>query len=144
MRVISEIHKIGATMSEKDMIKSAKNGNTAKMAELLDSDPSLINARDSDGSSPLHCAAWKGHVEAVALLLQRGADVADENQNGHWGGTALHAAAHGNQRAVAEVLIKHGADVNKISFKGSTPLQDTFAHNATAVAKLLRANGATE
>lgn len=131
-------------MSEKDMIKAAKNGNTLKLAELLDSDRSLINARDSDGSSPLHCAAWKGHADAVALLLQRGADVADENQNGHWGGTALHAAAHGNQRAVAEVLIKNGADVNKVSFKGATPLQETYAHKATAVAKLLKANGATE
>ena len=131
-------------MSENEMIKSAKNGNTAKIAELLDADPALINARDSDGSSPLHCASWKGHVDAVSLLLQRGADVADENQNSHWGGAALHAAAHGNQKAVAEVLIQHGADVNQVSFKGTTPLQETLAHKATAVAKLLKANGAAE
>ena len=69
------------------MIKSAKNGNAAKITELLDSDPALINARDSDYSSPLHCAAWKGHADVVELLLKRGADPADENQNGHWGGT---------------------------------------------------------
>src|SRR5580700_2509853 len=128
-------------MSEKEMIRAAKNGNSAKLAEFLDSDPALINARDSDGSSPLHCAAWKGHADAVTLLLQRGADVADENQNGHWGGTALHAAAHGNQKAVAEVLIQNGADVNKVCFKGTTPLQETVAHKATAVARLLKANG---
>ena len=131
-------------MSEKEMVKAAKNNNTAKIAELLDTDAELINARDSDGSTPLHCAAWKGHVDAVALLLQNGADVSIENHNGHWGGTALHAAAHGNQRPVAELLITHGADVNKVSFKGTTPLQETFAHKATAVAKVLRANGAKE
>jgi ankyrin repeat protein len=129
-------------MSEKEMIKAAKSGNTAKLAELLDSDTTLINARDSDGSTPLHCAAWKGHADAVSLLLQRGADVSVENENSHWGGTALHAAAHGNQRAAAELLIKSGSDVNMVSFKGTTPLQETLAHNATAVAKLLRTNGA--
>lgn len=130
-------------MSEKEMIKASKSGDAAKIAALLDSDPSLINALDSDGSTPLHCAAWKGHVDAVAVLLQRGADHSVENQNSHWGGTPLHAAAHGNQRAAAELLINGGADVNKVSFKGTTPLQETVAHKATAVAKLLKANGAT-
>jgi ankyrin repeat protein len=129
-------------MSEKEMIKYAKHGDTARMAELLDSDPALISAQDTDGSTPLHCAAWKGHTEAVRFLLDRGADIYAENQNGHWGGTALHAAAHGNQKQVAEVLIEHGADVNRVCFKGTTPLQETVAHNATAVAKLLKANGA--
>ena len=129
-------------MSEKEIIKAAKNGDAAKVAELLDQDPALLHARDSDGSTPLHCAAWKGHVDTAALLLQRGADLKLENQNDHWGGTPLHAAAHGNQRAIADLLIQHGADVNSISFKGKTPLRETEAHKATAVAKLLKANGA--
>ena len=129
-------------MSAKDMIKAAKNGDCASIDRLLNEDPALIGALDSDGSTPLHCASWKGHTEAVALLLSRGAVVAQENQNTHWGGTALHAAAHGNNKAAAELLIQHGADVNGVSFKGTTPLQETVAHKATAVAKLLIANGA--
>ncbi len=130
-------------MSAKEIIKAAKNGDCASIDRLLTEDLALIGALDSDGSTPLHCASWRGHTEAVALLLSRGADVAQENQNAHWGGTALHAAAHGNNKAAAELLIQHGANVNGVSFKGTTPLQETLAHKATAVAKLLKANGAT-
>ena len=127
----------------KEMIKAAKNGDATRVAALLDLDAALISARDSDGSTPLHCAAWKGHVNVVEVLLERGANHEVENENTHWGGTPLHAAAHGNQKAVAELLIRHGADVNAVSFNGRTPLAETAIHNATAVARLLRENGAT-
>ena len=83
---------------QKQMIKAAKSGNTAAVRALLEADRTLINARDSDASTPLHCAAWKGHVEVVKLLLEYGADIQAINENSHWGDTALHAAAHGNQR----------------------------------------------
>jgi ankyrin repeat protein len=76
------------------------------------------------------------------LLLDAGADVNAQNSNGHYGGTPLHQAAHGNQKAVAEVLLARGADVNAVSPNGRTPLQETEFHKATAVAKLLRAHGA--
>src|SRR5947207_4014133 len=90
---------------KKLIIKAAKSGNIAAARQLLEADRLLVEARDSDGSTPLHCAAWKGHSEVVALLLDHGADVNARNHNDHWGDTPLHAAAHGNQRAVAELLI---------------------------------------
>ena len=82
------------------------------------------------------CAAWKGHVEAVLALLDVGADVNAHNRNDHWGNAPLHAAAHGNQRAVAELLITRGADIHAQNAFGRTPLQETEAHRATAVANL--------
>ena len=33
-----------------------------------------MNAKLTDGSTPLALAAWKGHVEVVKLLLARGAN----------------------------------------------------------------------
>ena len=81
---------------------------------------------------------------STSELKQRGADLKAENENTHWGGTPLHAAAHGNQKPVAELLIAHGADINFRSFNGRTPLAETTIHNATAVAKILRQHGASE
>ncbi len=128
---------------DKFIIKAAKAGDSAAVRELLKTDRSLINAKDTDGSTPLHCAAWKGHPEVVSVLLDHGADINARNQNDHWGDTPLHAAAHGNQRTVAEVLIARGADLQAKNPAGRTPLQETEIHKATAVAKLLREHGAT-
>jgi ankyrin repeat protein len=127
---------------EKEIIKAAKNGNLARLQELLADQPSLIGARDGDGSTPLHCAAWKGQKEAAALLLERGGDVHAQSESAHYGGTPLHHAAHANQRAIAEMLIEHGADINAKSCNGRTPLEETALHNAAAVANLLKKHGA--
>jgi Ankyrin repeats (3 copies) len=80
----------------KQIIKAAKAGDVSTVKALLAADASLVEARDSDGSTPLHCATWKGHQNVVVVLLDAGADVNAVNQNGHWGTTPLHAAAHAN------------------------------------------------
>jgi ankyrin repeat protein len=116
-----------------------------KLRLLLEALPELVHVRDKEGSTGLHLAAWRGHPEAVELLLDKGADIHGHSENPHWGTTALHAAAHGNQKEVAEVLIRRGADVNAVKTSGSgTPLAETRVHNATKMAKLLRQAGAVE
>jgi ankyrin repeat protein len=61
--------------SEKLMISAAKRGEVAEVQRLLALEPGLVEARDKDGSTPLHCAAWKGHVEVVRVVLDAGADI---------------------------------------------------------------------
>jgi hypothetical protein len=78
----------------------------------------------------------------VALLLKSGAEVNAHNSNGHWGTTPLHAAAHANQAAIAQLLIAHGADLNARDMLGKTPLHHTTFHKAKAVAKILQSHGA--
>ena len=124
--------------SNKLIIKAAKSGDVATIKSLLKSDPSLIDARDTDGSTPLHCATWKGHEKVAELLLKEGANVNAVNQNGHWGTTPLHAAAHANQAKIAQLLLDHGANVKANDMEGRTPLFHTTFHKAKAVAKLLQ------
>lgn len=126
----------------KEFIKAAKRGDLSALKGLLKSDAGLIGARDSDGSTALHCATWKGHEPAVAWLLGAGADVNTHNDNDHWGTTALHAAAHANQAAIAQRLIDAGADVNARDKEGRTPLFHTTFHRAKATAKVLVKHGA--
>lgn len=128
--------------ANREFIKAAKAGNVEKLRLLLDADPNVINARDTDGSTALHCATWKGHQAVVDHLLRAGADVNLHSNNEHWGTTPLHAAAHANQAAIARVLIENGADVNARDRAGRTPLDHTEFHKAKAAAKLLRGAGA--
>ena len=126
----------------KAIIRAAKHGDCDALATLLDADARLVDARDGDGSTPLHCACWKGNLEAARLLLDRGADPGAINTNDHWGTTPLHAAAHANHKEIARLLLERGADVAARDGKAATPLAHTQFHRATATARVLREFGA--
>jgi ankyrin repeat protein len=59
----------GATV---DIFSAAGLGKIDRLRELLDADPSLVNAKGGDGCRPLHYARSK---EIIDLLLERGADL---------------------------------------------------------------------
>ena len=60
-----------------DVIRLLVAPSTAKPA------PSLINAVNEAGNTPLHWAALNGHLESVKLLLHAGASVGLFNRAGH-------------------------------------------------------------
>ncbi len=50
-----------------------RQGNAETARLLLDASAN-VNAKLTDGSTPLALAAWKGHAEVVKLVLARGAN----------------------------------------------------------------------
>ena len=93
-----------------DIFNASALGRAHRVAELLAGDPSLANARDRIGCTPLFLAAWTGYPVVVEQLLQAGAD---PNVRSRAGQTPLDTSTthiwEGEQRAVARLLIEHGA-----------------------------------
>jgi uncharacterized protein len=108
------------------------------LANLLDRDASLLTAWSADGFALLHLAAHFGHVEAVQLLLTRGAPIDAKSQN--WlGVTPLQSATAGRQLPVVKLLLKCSANVNDRQNGNWTALHSAAQHgDAAVVTELLR------
>ena len=108
---------------------ASENGSARMLRLLLDhgADPAMPFP---EGETALMTAARTGNVDAVAVLLEAGAQV--DAQESWKGQTALMWAAHANNDAVLRQLIDAGADVHLKSTSGDfTAL--TFAVRAGAI-----------
>jgi uncharacterized protein len=123
--------------------EAAAFGLTDLLRELLDRETALATAFSGDGFTALHLAAFLGHLDTVALLLDRGADpnaVARSEQIGPV--QPLHSAAATRQIECARLLIAHGADVNARQAGGYTPLHEAAGNGDVELARLLLEAGA--
>ncbi|MGJ8725422.1 MAG: ankyrin repeat domain-containing protein [Roseibacillus sp.] len=75
----------------------------AELKKLLAESPDLLN------TGPLQLAAQKSQLKVAAFLLDAGADVSRINGNR----TPLQEAAHNGHRAMCELLIKRGANLEQ-------------------------------
>lgn len=125
---------------ELDIFDAASVGRTARVAELLDRDPSLANAFSGDGFFPLALAAFFGFPETVRLLLARGADASQVARN-PMKIQALHSAVTGSFDSV-KLLVEAGAPVNGKQDKGWTPLHEAVNRNDLEMTRYLLAHGA--
>jgi ankyrin repeat protein len=89
-----------------DVLDLARNGETQRLAELLDAGVP-VNLTNAAGDSLLILAAYHAQEETVRLLLDRGADTARVNDRGQ---TALAAAVFRQAAGIVEALLAAGAD----------------------------------
>src|SRR5256885_252625 len=82
-----------ATGRDLDVFEASALGRTERVRELLDADPSLVDAYGDDGFHPVGLASFFGHVDTARLLFERGADANQLARNEHIQTAAIHAAA---------------------------------------------------
>src|SRR6266436_1383188 len=119
----------GVTKYDAPAVLQLLRGRLDSLAELIDAEPALVSRRFSEldcgqtggrnlwlqGATLLHVAAEYGHPAAIALLLDRGADVnarATVDAAGVGGQTAIfHAATQPNDGGlpVTRLLVDRGA-----------------------------------
>ena len=65
---------------------AASKGHTGVVAALIAARADIINDKENNGLTALHCAAYSRHADIVEELIVAGADV---NAKGPYGKTAL-------------------------------------------------------
>lgn len=146
-----------------DFVGSA-HGNFTRVRELLEANPSLLNANASWNERAIQAAAQTAQVDIAEYLLAAGAplDICTAAMLGRkqqvlnllqTDPSLIHAkGAHGlplmyfpainNQLEIAEILLAHGADPNASTPGGTTPLHGTVMFNRPQMTRWLLAHGA--
>lgn len=123
---------------ELDVFEAAALGRLEDVKRLVGRSKRRANERSQDGFTPLHLAAYFGHPDVVAFLLDRGADIEARTTNpGLRGVTPLHSAAAGGTTEVAVLLLERGADPNATQPGGWTALHQAAAAGNVALCKAL-------
>ncbi|XP_076630614.1 ankyrin repeat domain-containing protein 16 [Colletes latitarsis] len=119
---------------------AAFHGHEGIIEELATIDPSLVNARDSSGHTPLHEAIKGGHLAVAERIIELGADVRATDNVGQ---TILHVAAlTGNTDAVRYILKNNLIDIHTEALFNVTPLVAARRSNHTDTIECLTEFGA--
>jgi ankyrin repeat protein len=104
--LLSLVLALAVTARAQEIFDALRKGDVAAAKALVEKTPGLVDARDGDGQTPLHYAAYGTDVGLVNFLLDKGAK---PNLASAEGQTPLHIAAMRDRREVVEALIKRGA-----------------------------------
>jgi uncharacterized protein len=124
------VEALVAAGAEVDVFAAAATGRIDDLRRTAD-DVSVASYA-YDGWTPLHLAAFFGHLELVEYLLKAGAAVGAASRNS-MSNTPLHAAVAGRHTDVALALLKAGADPAAVDAGGYTPLEIARQNGLDAV-----------
>jgi ankyrin repeat protein len=122
---------------------AARKGDAKKVQALLQSDPKLVNDKDSKGDTPLHVAALHGQLNVVQVLIDAGADVnAKNNYAPFTPGDLWPYLSPSNHPDPVALLSVHALD-QRDTQNGYTPLDlASFSARYMPVVQLLVTKGA--
>ena len=132
------------------VFEAAALGRTERLRELLDADPSVVNAYGDDGFHPVGLACFFGNVDAARLLFERGADANQVARNEQIQTAAIHAAAAAGDAGADEatryelvkLVLEHGADPNLPQPGGFRAIDAARQNGDKRVEQLLLEHGA--
>src|SRR5690606_38699477 len=104
--------------------------NLEAVSDFLKGDPGLLEGLDQRGSTPLVLAAYYGHGDLVALLLEIGSQV---EIAGGGGNMAVMGVCFKGFDVTAELLIATGANVNHMNSMWATCLLYAVSFNGQAM-----------
>jgi ankyrin repeat protein len=115
-------------------MNSALEGDLTEVKAMLAARVNVNAKRDDANVTALILASQNGHLEVVQFLLDAGADVNVETNDG---ATALMVAAHNCHLEVVQALLAAGADVNARMLDGKTASMLAPDHGNQEVSQLL-------
>lgn len=111
----------------------------SKVKKLVESNPSLVNARDKYQWTPLHCAAYVGNKQIAQYLVSKGANIDAKDNRGD---TPLYYAASTGHNDVLKFLISKGAQVNVVDKHKWTPIGAAMHQGHSSTVRILKQHGA--
>ena len=126
------------------------SSNSLENATILISNGAKVNEAANDGMTPflqatLGVSSGKVPIEMCELLRKNGANIhAELKRQSALKWTALHYASANGDAELVKYLIKHGANVNKATGEGSSPLFLAKLGGYDDVVKILKNAGAKE
>jgi uncharacterized protein len=127
--------------AELDIFEAAATGSTARVKELLENKPDLVDAYNVDGFQPLGLASFFGQYDTAELFISKGARINSPAENQTRVGP-LHSAAAGRHQNIMKLLLENGADPNARQQGGFTPLHSAAQNGDVEMLKLLLKFGA--
>ncbi|NXM19594.1 ANKR6 protein, partial [Ploceus nigricollis] len=125
-----------AVLSER-LLVAAYKGQVENVVQLINRGAKV--AVTKHGRTPLHLAAYKGHLQVVQVLLKAGCDL-DIQDDGDQ--TALHRAAVVGNTDIIATLIQEGCALDRQDKDGNTALHEACWHGFSQSAKVLVKAGA--
>lgn len=129
---------LGAGAADLRLVDAAKKGDKAAVRALLKQGVD-VKARQGDGATALHWAAYWDDRELADLLIRAGAPVNAENE---LGATPVWVACSQANVATVRTLLAAGANPNVALESGETPLMSAARTGSVDVVNALLAKGA--
>jgi ankyrin repeat protein len=132
---------IADAVGDIDVFEAAALGRADRIKELLRGDTALASAYSPDGFPLVGLAAFFGHLEAVKVLIDAGADIHAAATNA-FKVQAIHAAVASKNLDIVRAVLDAGADPNAAQQQDFRPIHEAGSSGNRDLAELLMKHGA--